>query len=80
MRTLLIILAIVLLASCAPQKQLVSTEVYYDSTYARLTQIEQYNRAAKIESRKFLSRQTVAVIGLSAFGVYCILAWRYDIE
>lgn len=80
---MLIILSVVFLASCAPSRKLPAApavEGYYDSTYFKLQQEQAFNGAAKKQSRKFLSRKGVATIGVTAFGIYCILAWRYDIE
>lgn len=53
---------------------------YYDSTFIKLHQEAAFNLEAKKAGRRFVSKKAVATVGISVFTIYCILAWRYDIE
>lgn len=81
-----IVLVLIVMSSCKSSKYIPLPPLpgdnysYYDSSYVRLNQHEQYVNAAKDFDRLQLNKPTVVTIGLTAFGIYCILAWRYDIE
>lgn len=76
---------IVIFASCGPSKRLPAAPdpggYAIDSlSLVGLHQHTRYEREAKRHARMVLTKKTVTAIGMAAFGTYCILAWRFDIE
>jgi len=83
------LIVISMLASCRSSKKVAAQlpaapmiEGYVpDSTeQATLNRIAAYNTEAERFSKRIAPKKMVKFIGVSVFGIYCILAWRYDIE
>lgn len=83
MKTLIIITLALVALSCGPSKKLPaapSPTAYYDTAELKLVREHHRLKAEIKQGRKFISKENAAILGGTLFGVYCILAWRYDIE
>lgn len=81
-KALLFAVLIACLTACGSTKRLPAAPeigTYYDSTWVKLNQEAQFNQAAK-SSGKNLTKKQVAFVGISMFTIYCIFAWRSDVE